>query len=123
MCGIVGERLIKDMFRKSVLIDVNGKIDRPTDAAFDQFERVEARSFIEFLRKTGIITEDAASAAKKLGDLRNDYAHTRGKAPENDAHEAIKLLHNLVDGTVSIFKDHELKDGMFVSKLASPITS
>jgi hypothetical protein len=123
MCGIVRERLVKDMFRASVLIHRNELTEQPTDEAFDQLERVEISGIVEFLRKTRILTEEAANAAKKLGGLRNDYAHARGNTPEKDANSAIKLLHTLVEGTVSIFKDYEIKDGRFVSKLASPTIS
>lgn len=117
MCGIVAERLIKDMLRTSLLIHRNGKTEIPTKAAFDQLEHVEVRGMIEFLKEAGLLIENAASSAKFLGDLRNRYAHARGKVPQTDAIEAIKKLHAVVEGTVSVFKDFEIKDGRLVPKI------
>ncbi len=41
MCGIVGERLVKDVFRASVLVQQGGAPQPPPDAAFNQLERVD----------------------------------------------------------------------------------
>jgi hypothetical protein len=116
MCGIVSERLIKDMLRASVLIVKDGKVERPESEAFNQLERVDISSLARFIQKTGLLSEEAYKAAKNLGELRNDYAHARGRQSQNDALKAIKYLHQVVEGTVSIFKDHEFKDGAWVRK-------
>lgn len=116
MCGIVNERLIKDTLRASVLIDKDGKVERPESEAFNQLERVDVSSLARFIQKTGLLSEEAYKAAKRLGELRNDYAHARGSKPDKDALDAIKLLHQVVEGTVSVLKDHEIKDGNFVRK-------
>jgi hypothetical protein len=121
MCGIVGERLVKDMFRASVLVRRNGNTERPTDAVFDQLEYIDISRIIEFLKKAELLGGDAAKAALKLGKLRNTYAHARGKDREADATEAIKELHALVEGTVSVFKDFEIKEGKLVPKTTPPI--
>jgi hypothetical protein len=117
MCGIVAERLIKDMFRTSLLIQRNGKTEIPTKEAFDQLEQVEIRGMINFLKESGLLIENAAKSARVLGDLRNNYAHARGKAPQTDAIKAIKELHVIVEGTVSVFKDFEIKEGRLVQKI------
>ncbi len=116
MCGIVGERLIKDVFRASVLIELDGRPVRPEEAAFDQLERVETSGLVRFLKESKLLGDEAAKAADKLGQLRNSYAHARGKDPHRDAIEAIKLLHSIVEGTVSVFKDYEVKEGAFIRK-------
>ncbi len=59
---------------------------------------------------------EAAKAADELGQLRNSYTHARGKDPQKDAIEAIKLLHKLVEDTVSMFKDFAFKGGVFIPK-------
>jgi len=120
MCGIVGERLVKDMLRASVMIRRDGKAEQPTDEVFDQLEYVDSKGIIQFLKKADILGEEAASAAKELSELRNKYAHARGKDPSADAIKAIKILHVLVEGTVSVFKDFEIRDGKFVLKAAPP---
>ena len=116
MCGIVGERLIKDVLRASVRIEKDGQVNRPQDKAFDQFERVDVNSIVKFLKESRLLCGEAAKAADDLGQLRNSYAHARGKAPEADAIKAIKYLHTLVEDTVSVFKNFEIKDGVFVKK-------
>jgi hypothetical protein len=114
MCGIVGERLIKDVLRNSVFIEKDGDNQRPSDSAFDQLERVEVSGIVKFLKEAGLLSKDAATAARKLGQLRNDYAHSRGKNPETDAIEAVKYLHAIVEDTVSIFKGFDLKRGVMM---------
>ena len=116
MCGIVGERLAKDVLRVSIMVEKDGKTERPTQAAFDQLERIEVSGIVRFLKKAELLSSEAAKAADRLGQLRNDYAHARGKEPQMDALQAIKLLHALVEGTVSVFKDFEIKDGAFARK-------
>jgi hypothetical protein len=120
MCGIVGERLIKDMLRASVLIEKEGRVQRPKDTVFDQLERVDVNGIVRFLKEAELLSDEAATAADSLGQLRNRYTHARGKKPEVDAIKAIKLLHALVEATVSVFKDFEIKDGALVKKADTP---
>lgn len=116
MCGIVGERLVKDVLRASVLVQKNGSTQVPSGRAFDQFERVEVSSIVRFLEKADILSAEAAKAAKDLSEIRNKYAHARGKGATTDAAKAIKLLDDLVGDTVSFFKDFDIQDGAFVRK-------
>jgi len=114
MCGIVGERLIKDAFRASVLVQQSNSPQPPSDAAFDQLERIEVNGIVRFLKEAELLSAEAAKAAESLGQLRNQYAHARGKAPQPDALKAIKLLHILVEDTVSVFKFEITEDGTFI---------
>jgi hypothetical protein len=116
MCGIVAERLVKDVLRTSVLVQKNGTPQPPPDVAFNQLERVEVNGIIRFLKEAGLLNAEAVKAAESLGQLRNQYAHARGQSPQPDALKAIKLLHTLVEDTVSVFKEFEIKDGIFVRK-------
>ena len=87
MCGIVCERLVKDAFRASVLVKRAGSPRAPSDAAFDQLERVEVKGIIRFLKETEILSADAARAAERLGELRtsmptlvaNPHSKTRSR--------------------------------------------
>lgn len=119
MCGIVGERLTKDAMRASVLVQKDRSPQAPLATAFDQLERVEVSALVRFLGEVGILSQEAAQAARDLGELRNRYAHARGRQPQPDALDAIKLLHVIVEDTVSVFKHFEIKDGVFVPKRRS----
>lgn len=121
MCGIVVERIIKDIVRHSVSINANGNLSTPTPKAFDQLEHVDIRSLINFCAECGLLPEKAKSAAGKLGELRNKYAHARGPNPEVDALRAVGFLHEVIDQTVSVFKMFDMRDGMLVPKEA-PVT-
>lgn len=102
MCGIVGERIIKDAFRDSVLIHKGGSPQSPPDSAFNQLERLEVNGIIRFLKESWILSTEAAKAADSLVQLRNQYAHARGTSSQPDALKAIKLLHTLMEDTVSV---------------------
>ena len=71
---------------------------------------------VRFLGKAELLNVDAAKAALKLGEMRNQYAHARGQNPEDDAIKAIKLLHVLIEDTVSVFKEFELEAGALTPK-------
>ena len=112
LCGIVGERLTKDLLRASVHVQgADGKVLRPASEAFDQLERVDASALVRFLKAAGLIDDACKKAALDLGELRNKYAHARVKGQPQDAAAAIGLLQTLVEATVSVFRDFELKPG------------
>lgn len=116
MCGIVAERIVKDVFRRNVVTLDKEFVQRPTDKAFDQLERIDIRSLINFAAECSLISNEVKSAATKLGDLRNQYAHARGQNSEADALKAIEHLHSIVEGTISVLKDFEVKDGQLVPR-------
>jgi len=116
MCGIVGERLIKDLLRTSILVSIDGVTNLPTDEAFDQLERVDVSALARFLNRSNLLSDGAKRAADDLMVLRNQYAHARGKNAQADALESITKLHALLEGTVSLLKDYEIVNGQFVAK-------
>lgn len=104
MCGIVGERILMDRARDFVF--VKGKkpmmvVPLPEEAA-SELEYLGTNRLIGFLVSAGALDESAAKSARRLSDLRNTYAHARGKDPHSDSRSAIKWLHELIDGTVSL---------------------
>lgn len=119
MCGIVGERLVKDVVRASILVERHGRAVRPAEAAFNQLERVESSNLCRFLEKAQLLNSGAAKAADRLCQLRNRYVHARGEDAQSDAAEAIKLLHSVVEDTVSVFKDFEIENGALILKKQS----
>jgi hypothetical protein len=111
MCGIVGERLVKDLLRTAVLVEKAGETHRPSDAAFDQLEYVEVSGLTRFLKESGLLSGEAMKATLALGTLRNKYAHARGKNPPADAIEALKLLDALIADTVAVWKNLPQPEG------------
>jgi hypothetical protein len=107
MCGIVGERLIKDRMRQSLSIASEEGPRTPGDEAFDQLERIDVSSMIRFLNKARLLSDEGEKAATKLGQLRNDYAHARGKNPQTDSLKSITELHVVIECTVSVRKRYE----------------
>jgi hypothetical protein len=118
MCGIVGEKLVKDLLRASVVIKADGTSRRPSDEAFDQLEHVDVSAIVRFLNRAQLLSDRAAKATTELAVLRNQYAHARGKSPKADALKSLGKLHILLEGTVSILKDHEIVEGKFVPRTA-----
>jgi hypothetical protein len=114
MCGIVSERLIKDLLRQSVLVLDEEQTKQPSDEAFDQLERVDSSAIIRFVNKAGLLNDGARKAAEYLIQLRNKYAHARGTSPKADALDAIKHLHDVVEGTVSLLRDYEFSEGRLI---------
>ena len=116
MCGIVGERLVKDLLRASVLVTTEKGPTPPSSEAFNSLERVEVSGLVSFLNKSARLGDEAAKAARGLIELRNAYAHARGKNPPADALQAIKMLHAIVEDTVSVFKHFEFREGRLAPK-------
>jgi hypothetical protein len=116
MCGIVGERLVKDLLRASLMVSKAGEVRRPSDSAFDQLERVDLSALSRSSGESGLLDADGVAASKQLLELRNQYAHARGRSAAIDALKSIRALHVLVDCTVSLYKDFHLVGGQLVSR-------
>jgi hypothetical protein len=112
MSGIVAERLVKDLLRQTIMVSKGeGPPMKPTDTAFDQLERVDMSSLVRFCKETALIDTPTSKAVTALYELRNKYAHGRGKEAAEDSLKAIGLVHQLVEATVSIKSDFEFIDG------------
>jgi hypothetical protein len=112
MSGIVAERLVKDLLRQTIMVSKDdGDPVKPTDTAFDQLERVDMSSLVRFCKETGLVDPPTSAAVAALYELRNKYAHGRGKDASKDSLKAIVLVHQLVEATVSIKPDFEFIDG------------
>ena len=85
MCGIVSERIIKDILRAALRIQTVAGTSGVSEEALDQLERVEVAALTQFVAACGIISKNTRIVAAKLVELRNKYAHARGKNPQSDA--------------------------------------
>jgi len=117
MCGITAERIVKDIFSKSLLVITDSHAAPPTDEAIKDLESFGAKDICEFLIDALVLDRNLKPAFQALGKLRNKYAHAGGKEPKRDARAAIKHLHKIIEGTVSILKDWDIKEGKLVRKL------
>ncbi len=122
MCGIAGERILKDVLRAALRVAIGEAVRTPSASALDQLEYVEASAIARFLSRVTLITEDGAKAAEKLQQLRNAYAHARGKDAQGDALKAITHLHRLIEGSVSVFRTYEIENGRLVPRGTSEVT-
>lgn len=108
MCGITAERIIKDIFTESLLFKTDKSqpqgLNKKAKNVLDYFN---SKGICDFLISSGILAAELSETLKKLGALRNKYAHAGGKDPDNDARLAIEYLHKIVDGTVSLIKYHK----------------
>jgi hypothetical protein len=115
-CGIVSERIIKDILCASIKIEKDGIVETPENEVIEELEQIDVFRIAKLLRKTELLSRETFKAVDNLVQLRNKYAHARGREAQTDALNAIKLLHQVVEGTVSVFKTHEIRQGKFVRK-------
>ena len=121
MCGTTAERILKDVFAKSLLVASNGQPKPLNDEVIKDISFFSAKNICEFLVDAGVLDRKLRTSFKSLGELRNKYAHAGGKKPEEDARKAIGRLHSILEGTVSIFKDFNIKAGKLVSKQTNAV--
>ncbi len=120
MSGIVAERIVKDLLRQTIMISKDdGEFVKPTDSAFDQLERVDMSSLVKFCKETGLINPETSTAVTSLYELRNKYAHGRGKNAAKDSLKAIDWVHELVEATVSIKSEFEFVDGSLRRRMSA----
>lgn len=106
MCGITSERIVKDVLRQHIVIRRRRRYIKLPKAAVPELDRFELVATARFLAKAGLLEEAVRTNIQKLAELRNTYAHGSGQNPQSDSLRALEWLHDIIDRTVSIFKDH-----------------
>lgn len=106
MCGITAERIAKDLLQTNLLI----KGEPPSNEQMAIIDKIEMSNILKLLEKSEIIEKEIQKSFIKLLELRNHYAHGAGQNHQKDSENAIKYLHKIVEGTVSIFKNYELQN-------------
>lgn len=107
MCGITSERIVKDILREHFAIRKNRRIIKIRKEAVAELDRFEAVAIARFLTKAKLLDSTVKNDVVKLAEIRNVYAHGSGVAPQADSLETLKLLHGIVERTVSLLKNHE----------------
>lgn len=116
MCGIVAERIVKDIFQKAIFVRKGKYVTNVRSDEALILDRFPAKEICNFLIKCEIIDKKIAKDFEELGVLRNKYVHAGAKASQDDAELAIKHLHRIVENTVSVFKNYSIKEGKLVPK-------
>ncbi len=112
MCGITAERILLDLFKKTLAASVADKLPTVSDAARRALEKAGAKAITHFLVHVGALKKEAFKPLQELAALRNKYAHAAGSNEMTDALRAIQLLHCLIEATVSVFNDREANGGL-----------
>jgi len=116
VAGVTAERILRDLLRASLRV-TSGDVAVPIpDVAAKHIDRLSMEDVREFLIKAGKLDSGLRKAAQQLAALRNKYAHGGGTASGNDARAAVDYLHEIVEGTVSVFRDYEIDEGVLVPR-------
>ena len=114
MCGVTSERIAKDILKRIILIK---KLDGTNPSIFfKQLDRVPMDVVRELIISAGAVDSSLRDDFTKLAGLRDKYVHARSIESQNDARKAVKHLHNIVEGTVSVFKKYKIQQGKLVPK-------
>lgn len=114
MCGVTSERIAKDILKRIILIKkLNGT--NPSNF-FKQLDRIPMDVVRELIIAAGAVDSSLRNDFTKLADLRDKYVHARSIESQNDARKAVKHLHAIVEGTVSVFKKYKIQQGKLVLK-------
>jgi len=114
MCGVVSERIAKDILRRIILIK---KLDKAKPSKFfKQLDRIPIEVVRELIIAAGAVDSSIRSVFVDLSSLRDKYVHARRAGSQEDAQKAIKYLHEIVEETVSVFKRYKIQQGKLVPK-------
>jgi len=118
MCGITAERIVKDIFAETIAVQSEGKLIRPGARAVSKLEEMPTNQITQFLYHAGVMDKKLLDVFSKLATLRNRYAHASEKIQnhEQDAKAGVEYLHEIVEGTVSIFKHYDIRAGKLVPR-------
>lgn len=116
MCGITAERIAKDILCTLVKFHYDGKSNYANEKQAKYLFKIAFTDVSHLLYESKMIDNEVKKAFIKIGNLRNIYAHGSGEDKENDSKEAIKNLHKIIDGTISLYKHFKLEEGKFVKK-------
>lgn len=116
MCGITAERIVSDIFAATILIRRDRTTAVPASPTALKQLRPGARQIREFLEACGVLSAEKKKQLEELATLRNKYTHATGDASASDAVESLTILHRVVEGTVSVFKDFKIHQGKLIPR-------
>lgn len=114
ICGVVSERIAKDILRRIIFIR---KLEKTKPLKFSkQLDRIPMEVVRELIIAAGVVDSSTRSAFTELSGLRDKYIHARRTGSQKDAQKTIKYLHEIVEETVSVFKRYKIQQGKLVPK-------
>lgn len=116
MCGVTAERIAKDLLFTLIQFEKKGKLSLANQKQFKLLDKIDLNIIRELLYISGVIDKPTKKAFIYIAELRNTYLHSVGNNKQNDAKKAIKYLHTIIDGSVSIYKYFDIKNGKLVEK-------
>lgn len=114
MCGVTSERIAKDILKRTILIRKLEKTD--PSKFFHQLDRISMDVVRELAISAGVVENSLRKDFTELANLRDKCIHARMIVSKNDAQKAIKYLHNIIEGTVSVFKKYKIQEGKLILK-------
>lgn len=114
MCGVTSERIAKDILKRIIPVR---KVNKATPSKFfKQLDRIPMEVVRELVIAAGAVDSSLRNAFMKLASLRDKYVHARWIGSQKDAQKTIKYLHEIIEGTVSVFKEYKIQKGKLVPK-------
>lgn len=113
VCGITQERIEKELVNHT-----KAKIGPDKYGMRKQeFEDKGKKGTSNFLADQEVISTDVADAMKRLRTKRTEYVHPQGPLrPHEDAPSCVDDLATILQGTYSVFREYELREGCLVPK-------
>ena len=113
MCGVTAETIAKDILKKNLFLKQGQNYELPNSGVNETLDRIDMETVRRLLIKSKLI-QPKLIPFDKLAELRNKYAHGGMTESKKDALKAIKYLHQIIENTVSIFKDYKILNGKLV---------
>ena len=115
MCGAVSERIMKDICKSNIRLKTESGTTEPTEKFLRCLENVDLSKLLDLCEHGGMIDNEVRQHAQRMMEIRNKYAHAKGKEAESDALKSIGLLNKIVAGTVST-DNWDIGNGGFIWK-------
>lgn len=114
MCGVTSGRIAKDILKRIIIVK---KVNKATPSKFfNQLDGIPMDVVRELIIAAGSVDSSLRNAFKQLASLRYKYVHARQISSQEDAQKAIKYLHEIIEGTVSVFKEYKIQKGKLVRR-------
>jgi hypothetical protein len=113
VASMAAERLCYDFIE---ILDIKFGERTLTKEDKEELTYIQFNKLLSFLKKIGVLSDSDVSLLFQINEIRNRHIHPKMKDVEKDATKIVKLLCELLEGRLSMFKFYDLVDGRFVLK-------